>query len=203
MTPLKPKHWLQVRELDGDVIAGPIRARQRWYEHFMHVFVAEPVQFPELLARAEDCRLEKFWQLSYQEVTMAPIKDPSMLSASFARLRVGKAAGEDRMVPEACRAAPGPFAQAYAGIFLKPSTRLEQPIQWRGSFIQELFKGKGDVAKCPHRNPHPVRGRRAHRGPGPRSGGSRRIAAGLRRGTHQGPSCHLPGGHLGHGAGVQ
>ena len=134
MTPSKPKHRSQVRELDADLIADPIRAHQRWHEHFMHVFVTDPVQFPELLARAEDCRLEKFRQLSYQEVTMAPIKDPIMLSASLAWLRVGKAAGEARMVPEACRAALGPIAQAYAGIFLKSGVRLDQPIQWMGSF---------------------------------------------------------------------
>eukprot|EP00974_Lingulodinium_polyedra_P118583 11167730-Lingulodinium_polyedra.AAC.1 len=51
--------------------------------------------------------------------------------------RAGKTAGEDGIPPEAVKATAGQFAAALVGINLKAALRIEGPLMWRGSFIQE------------------------------------------------------------------
>eukprot|EP00974_Lingulodinium_polyedra_P007575 720801-Lingulodinium_polyedra.AAC.1 len=69
------------------------------------------------------------------DLAMVPLQQDTALSLRAKRM--GKAAGEDGIPPEAVKAAAGQFAAALIGLNLKAALRIEEPLMWRGSFIQE------------------------------------------------------------------
>eukprot|EP00974_Lingulodinium_polyedra_P073192 7085063-Lingulodinium_polyedra.AAC.1 len=46
------------------------------------------------------------------------------------------------------KAAPAEAAVALHLVQLKAVARVEEPLQWRGNIVMELYKGAGDRAEC-------------------------------------------------------
>eukprot|EP00969_Alexandrium_andersonii_P070826 3126427-Alexandrium_andersonii.AAC.1 len=59
-----------------------------------------------------------------------------------AGLKRAEAFGEDSLPPEQAKYTASTVAACLMPLFLKAVYRLEEPICWRGSFIQELCKGE-------------------------------------------------------------
>eukprot|EP00974_Lingulodinium_polyedra_P123009 11185069-Lingulodinium_polyedra.AAC.1 len=68
--------------------------------------------------------------------------------AVFRTPATGKACGEDCIGPEPLRFAAGVLAKLFPLALLKAVARIEEPLQWRGSVLMELYKGAGDRAEC-------------------------------------------------------
>ena len=88
---------------------------------------------------------QNFIELS---LSIANVPTPSSTLGNLLRVKKGKATGEDLVPPELVRLAPQLFQQHLSPISFKASLRLEEPCQWKGGTLFELYKGSGNAQVC-------------------------------------------------------
>eukprot|EP00969_Alexandrium_andersonii_P041224 1807411-Alexandrium_andersonii.AAC.1 len=70
------------------------------------------------------------------------------LATMFAKTKPAKAFGEDAIPNLVYARCPRQMAVGLQPVFWKSVLRLEEPCQWKGGQLTELFKGKGKREQC-------------------------------------------------------
>eukprot|EP00974_Lingulodinium_polyedra_P124144 11189459-Lingulodinium_polyedra.AAC.1 len=142
LRPPKVRQLPQVRHEDGSIIKDAVAARQRWVRHFQQVMLGEPSSIGELQVEAMPPDVQAFKAIAAGGFTCKSSPTPVQLALTFARLRTRKAFGEDSIPSEVLKGAAAQAAWALHPVMVRAAWRLQEPVPWRGNFVQELFKGK-------------------------------------------------------------
>ena len=134
---------------DGTPATSPAEHDARWLRHFSEAMMGIPLERHELVQQA---RLRQQNTLYVVPASELHIKyTPSVLDTSLRmrKAKSGKAFGPDQICGEVRKYFSTELAAHFGAVENKSCLRLEEPIQWKGSHLRELYKGKGPVTLCP------------------------------------------------------
>ena len=146
----RPREQLaQVCSPDGLPLLDLRAVRLSWQGHFAKVLKADVVSFSDLQGRQEEERLRKFVAVEHEDSGGVLRVMPSLpeIAATFKRQRDGKGFGEDSIPSECYSAAHAQMARAFLPLGFASSLMGTHPLMWKGGFIAELYKNKGDPSQ--------------------------------------------------------
>jgi hypothetical protein len=137
---LKNKH--------GELVRSPAQRASRWLEFFSSKCFGSEVVLDTLAIQSAELQKDKFFKLC----SVGPDLDLVMSLHEAASLcAIGKprrAFGLDGLPAELFALQPLLFAKLLHPLYLKSILRIEEPLQWKGGLISNLYKGKGDRSEC-------------------------------------------------------
>ena len=140
-----PKDALPLRRLkleDGSFAPDPHSIRRRWQRHFAEVEAAEVMPLEELADR-EVTRQNVAGVRPPEDVAEVPTL--ACTEGLIRRAPHGKAAGEDGLPAELLALDAPSVAQLLHPLYLKVALRCQEPLQFKGGTLMELYKKRGPL----------------------------------------------------------
>ena len=140
-----------VLQADGTLAQDQDELKATWRQYFAQIECGREINSSALL------HLNAYTELESAESPDAAIlhQIPTLkdFEISLRRCKPHRAAGTDCIVPELCKYATKWFADYLAPLYVKCSWYNNEPIQWKGGILYEVFKNKGS-----HKDPENFRG---------------------------------------------
>ena len=123
--------------------------RASWQSHFAGLLKAEVTSFSALQAQQEAKRLIKFNMVrgadAVEILELIPLR--AEVASIFRKQRGGKGFGEDSLPSECYSSAHVQMAEAFLPSCAITALTGCHPLMWKGGYISELYKGKGDPSR--------------------------------------------------------
>ena len=123
---------------DGSVCVGSEEKMNRWNEHFNNVLNVVSEFSPEILKMQSDQRLRT-------EMDVEP--SDAEVQAALAKLKMGKAAGKNGILPEQLKYAGEPFVKALGQLVRQVWKEGAVPAEWHSGIVVPIPK-KGELRDC-------------------------------------------------------
>merc|ERR1712194_88379 len=118
-----------------------------WRRHFAGMQAGTEVSCETLVAETRRAATKKWDDLvDCSEKWVLPT--PAETSRIMRSLPEGKATGEDGIGAAEWQALGDRVEFPLALLFFKAGCRVDEPVQWRGGEIMQMWKGKGEVSTC-------------------------------------------------------
>ena len=137
---------------DGTLAKTPLEGRKRWLQFFAeevytdsHITTMEK-HIDQIRQDHRELISTEWFQGIQLEGKIIPTH--SDFEKHYLKSKNGKAFGEDGIPIELVKLAISEFAHHMVPIGTKAALRFEEPIQWRGGVMNELYKKNGSRAVC-------------------------------------------------------
>ena len=133
-----------VRDEQGQVVGSRIEALERWRRHFGHMEGGQSTTTAELW-QSHQRQLE---QRPPIHLTTSDLPTLQELEMQLRKAPMGKACGLDGIPGELLHSACPYLAPVLWPLLLKMTSRIQEPMQWKGGQLVALHKGKSSPMEC-------------------------------------------------------
>ncbi|KAJ4430487.1 hypothetical protein ANN_22703 [Periplaneta americana] len=128
----------QIKNKDGLILTSEVSQLARWTEYFSET-LTDPTESPPNTNVPEEQPNEL--RINSKEPTIFEIKN------AISKLKNGKSAGPDNLLPEIFKAYPNKIAKIILPLIQKAREEESFPTEWKGGLIIKIPK-KGDLSNC-------------------------------------------------------
>ncbi|CAE7375700.1 unnamed protein product [Symbiodinium sp. CCMP2456] len=131
---------------NGDLASTPAEADARWLRHFSAVESGGPISPESLIAR---CYARQGGvDLEMLQVTREDLPTRWELEAAMRAAKLDRACGNDGFPADLLHLFPGQMSELFYPILMKVAFRLQEPLQFKGGTVRQIWKQKGPVDDC-------------------------------------------------------
>ena len=135
----RPPRGQRLLDVSGHPVDTAADEQRLLRDHFAQLAAGMPTSFGELSLANAPVRTAS--RLIVEDASLFPARPEVYCGISCAKLR--KAIGESRLGAEAFKLCPVESARAVHLLYCKSLLNAEAPLQWKGSQLATLYKGKG------------------------------------------------------------
>ena len=145
MKPWQPRHQLRLMDLDQLPAGSYLQEKEIIQTHFCNMLEGKSTSMQSHIEDQRSQMVKRAVMNNNVRRQLSGVPSLSFIQKKNASINQYKAISDNRMGPDRHKAYPAVMAALYHPVHVKSALRIEETIQWKGSTLATLWKGKGST----------------------------------------------------------